>query len=111
MSQFFCFLSVVKVETIEKTNISVVTINAPPVNKMSMELLNDLTDTLAFLTKQQSRGIILTSSSEKVFSAGLDILELYHPNLERFRTYWRTFQNTWIKFYGSSIPIAGDLNI
>lgn len=68
--------NLIQIETNKKTGISVVTMNAPPVNKISMELLNDLNATLNILSKSQSKGIILTSASSQVFSEGLDILEL-----------------------------------
>ena len=39
----------------------------------------------------------------KIFSAGLDILEMYQPKPERLAEFWRTLQNMWMRLYGSRL--------
>lgn len=46
-----------------------------------------------------------------VFSAGLDLNELYQPDVQRFKSYWTTFQDVWLKLYGSSFPTAAAINV
>lgn len=50
-------------------------------------------------------------SSPTVFSAGLDILEMYKPELENGRHFWTQVQEVWLKLYGSSFPTAAAINV
>lgn len=36
----------------------------------------------------------------KVFSAGLDILEMYGKNPEHYAEFWKSVQDMWLKLYG-----------
>lgn len=49
-------------------------------------------------------------SSPTVFSAGLDILEMYKPHPEKARLFWTTMQDVWLKLYGSAYPTAAAIN-
>jgi len=46
-----------------------------------------------------------------VFSAGLDIHEMYNTNEERLRIIWTELQNAWIALYGTSLPTAAAINV
>lgn len=100
----------VSVDLNEKTGISVVTLNRPPVNSLNLELLKDIASTLDDLESSRSRGMILTSSSKTVFSAGLDITEMHNPEPERLKAFWTAVQDVWLKLYGSSFPTAAAIN-
>lgn len=39
----------------------------------------------------------------KIFSAGLDIMEMYQPDEARLREFWRALQEVFIKLYGSNM--------
>lgn len=54
--------------------------------------------------------MILTSSSKSVFSAGLDIMEMYKPKQERMKEFWTTLQDVWFKLYGSPFPTVAAIN-
>ncbi|KAJ6649931.1 Enoyl-CoA delta isomerase 1, mitochondrial [Pseudolycoriella hygida] len=109
-----CFSSgatnLVDVNVNDKTGIAVVTLNRPPVNSLNLELLTDLSKTLDELESNRSKGMILTSSSKTVFSAGLDILEMYNPEPERSKAFWTALQDVWLKLYGSPYPTAAAIN-
>ncbi|KAG5675601.1 hypothetical protein PVAND_005493 [Polypedilum vanderplanki] len=100
----------VLVDVNDKTGFSIVTLNRPPVNSLNLELLSAFSSVLDDLHKNNSRGMILTSSSSTVFSAGLDINELYKPDMDRVRKFWTSLQDCWIKLYGSSFPTAAAIN-
>ncbi|XP_063919680.1 enoyl-CoA delta isomerase 1, mitochondrial-like [Zophobas morio] len=100
----------VNVSINEKTGIATATLQRPPVNSLNLELLTELCSTLEQLEKNKSRGLILTSSSNTVFSAGLDIYEMYKPNMDRYKQFWTTLQQTWINLYGSSYPTVAVVN-
>ncbi|XP_031628189.1 enoyl-CoA delta isomerase 1, mitochondrial-like [Contarinia nasturtii] len=103
-------LKYVNVAVDDKTGIATVEMNRPPVNSLNTPLLQELSTTLSDLTKNKSRGLILTSSSPTVFSAGLDILEMYKPDPERVKLFWTTVQEVWLKLYGSVYPTAAAIN-
>jgi Delta3-Delta2-enoyl-CoA isomerase len=101
----------VLVDVDNKTGYATVTLNRPPVNSLNLELLSELNTTLDDLQNNRSRGMILTSSSNTVFSAGLDILEMYQPTQERLKDFWTTLQDVWLKLYGSPFPTAAAINV
>lgn len=45
----------------DKSGVATVTLNRPPVNSLNLELLTEFSKTLDELTKNNSRGMILTS--------------------------------------------------
>ncbi|XP_043663039.1 enoyl-CoA delta isomerase 1, mitochondrial [Drosophila teissieri] len=98
------------VEVNEKTGIATLTMNRPPVNGLNLELLQDLKSSIDEIEGNKSRGLILTSSSSTIFSAGLDILEMYKPDKDRIRAFWTQLQETWLALYGSSVPTAAAIN-
>ena len=51
------------VEVNDKTGISTVTLNRPPVNSLNLETLSEFSKTLDALKANKSRGVILTSVS------------------------------------------------
>jgi 3,2-trans-enoyl-CoA isomerase len=101
---------VINLQVNDKTGVATVTLNRPPVNSLNLELLTELSNTLTELEKNKCRGLMLTSSSNSVFSAGLDLLELYKPNLDRFKQWWSTLQQTWMKLYGTPYPTVAVIN-
>ncbi|KAH8412000.1 hypothetical protein KR222_006173 [Zaprionus bogoriensis] len=98
------------VEVNDKTGIATLTMNRPPVNGLNLELLRDLHQSIEEIEGNKSRGLILTSSNPTIFSAGLDILEMYQPDKERIRAFWTTLQDVWLALYGSSVPTAAAIN-
>ncbi|XP_016964408.1 enoyl-CoA delta isomerase 1, mitochondrial [Drosophila biarmipes] len=98
------------VEVNDKTGIAILTMNRPPVNGLNLELLQDLKSSIDEIEDNKSRGLILTSSSSTIFSAGLDILEMYKPDKDRIRAFWTQLQETWLALYGSSVPTAAAIN-
>ncbi|XP_017060924.1 enoyl-CoA delta isomerase 1, mitochondrial [Drosophila ficusphila] len=98
------------VEVNDKSGIAILTMNRPPVNGLNLELLQDLKSSIDEIEDNKSRGLILTSSSSTIFSAGLDILEMYKPDKDRIRAFWTQLQETWLALYGSSVPTAAAIN-
>ncbi|KAF6202894.1 hypothetical protein GE061_003301 [Apolygus lucorum] len=93
-----------------KMGVATVTMNRPPVNSLNTEHLETLHRTFIRLENEKCRGMILTSSSPTVFSAGLDIREMYKPELEKARKFWRTLQDMWLKLYSSPYPTVAAIN-
>lgn len=119
----------VLVDINDKTGFATVSMNSLPVNSLSLPLLTALSSSLDALNKDNPRGMILTSvrpksytslsrnliifafkAAKTVFSAGIDINEMYKPDPVRVREFWLTLQECWIKLYGSSYPTAAAIN-
>jgi Delta3-Delta2-enoyl-CoA isomerase len=101
----------VLVDVDDKTGYATVTMNRPPVNSLNLELLAELNTALDDLQNNRSRGMILSSSAPTVFSAGLDIMEMYKPNQERLKEFWTNLQDVWLKLYGSPFPTAAAIHV
>lgn len=86
--------SLVQVEVNDKTGYATITLNSPPVNTLNLSLLTAFSETLDLMQNNRSRGMILTSSSNTVFSAGLDIMEMYKPTNDRLKAFWGTLQGS-----------------
>ncbi|XP_060757087.1 enoyl-CoA delta isomerase 1, mitochondrial-like isoform X2 [Neoarius graeffei] len=83
------------------SGIAVVKFQNPPVNSMSLDFLTEFSISLEKLELDKScRGVIFTSAQPKVFSAGLDILEMYGKNPEHYAEFWKSVQDMWLKLYG-----------
>ena len=78
------------------------TLNGPPVNSLSLEMLSALRNAIVEVDASPSRGFVLASSHPTIFSAGLDIQELHNPDETRLRDFWTTLQDTFLALYGSS---------
>ena len=64
-----------------------------PFSIQLQELLSDFKDALNTAENDSKiRGLVLTSACQSVFSAGLDLAELYKADRERFTVFWTTFQ-------------------
>lgn len=78
-------------------------LNKRPVNSLNLEFLTALNIQLdKFEQNKHINGVILTSNMPNIFSAGLDILEMYNPKPDRLRQFWLALQEFWIKLYGSN---------
>ncbi|XP_073844982.1 enoyl-CoA delta isomerase 1, mitochondrial-like isoform X2 [Musca autumnalis] len=94
----------------ERTGFATLSMNRPPVNLLNLEMFLLLTSSIKELEQNKCRGVILTSTSDSVFSAGLDIKEMYQPNVERLREFWTAFQDTWLAWYGTGLPTLALIN-
>ncbi|XP_062535279.1 enoyl-CoA delta isomerase 1, mitochondrial-like, partial [Armigeres subalbatus] len=79
-----------------KTGYATVTMNRAPVNSLNLELMTQLVKAVDDLERSNVKGLILTSSFSKVFSAGLDIAEMINPNPDRLRAVWGILQDLWL---------------
>ncbi|XP_039755758.1 enoyl-CoA delta isomerase 1, mitochondrial-like isoform X1 [Pararge aegeria] len=96
--------------TVDNDGVAIMTLQRPPVNSLNLDLLKEISKSLDDVAKNKSRGMILTSSSPTVFSAGLDIMEMYKPDMKRAEEFWTTLQDVWFKLYGSSFATAAAVN-
>lgn len=53
----------------------------------------------------------LNQNLPKVFSAGLDIMEMYGKSPERCAEFWKTVQEIWLKLYSSNMVTVAAINV
>lgn len=95
---------------VNEDEVAIVTMQRLPVNSLNLDLLQAMNTALDDLKKNKARGMILTSASPTVFSAGLDIMEMYKPDSKRVEQFWGTLQDVWIKLFSSPFPTAAAIN-
>ncbi|XP_076312201.1 enoyl-CoA delta isomerase 1, mitochondrial-like isoform X1 [Tachypleus tridentatus] len=84
--------------------IAIMKLQKSPVNSLNLEYLQNLYNTIDELEKDKScRGLIITSGIPKIFSAGLDIFEMFQPTEARLREFWGALQDFWLKLYVSPL--------
>lgn len=54
---------------------------------------------------------LTTQAQPRVFSAGLDIMEMYRKSPERCGEFWRAVQEMWLKLYSSNMVTIAAINV
>lgn len=86
-------------------------LSSKPVNALSYPFMNELKITIENLEKDSSvKGFIITSNIQKIFSAGLDLRELYKPKKENFIRFWSTFQELIYTICKSKLASVAAIN-
>ncbi|XP_022603679.1 enoyl-CoA delta isomerase 1, mitochondrial [Seriola dumerili] len=94
----------IKVDFDQSTGVAMMHMQSPPVNSLSLDFLTEFCINVEKLEMDKScRGLIITSSQPKVFSAGLDIMEMYGKSPERCGEFWKAVQEMWLKLYSSNM--------
>ena len=105
-------LSTFKMLDIEETDKGyyIMNLNRKPVNSLNYELLSEMNVAVKELEQdKRCRGLII-SSKFPVFSAGLDLFEMYDPKLERMEMFWKELQNMKLNYFGSSLLMMAAIN-
>ena len=87
-------------------------LNKAPVNSLTLEYLTELNIQMdKFQEARDIKGVILTSDVRNIFSAGLDIRELYQPKPDRLHQFWDALHDFWLKLYGSNKIFIAAINV
>ncbi|XP_070779265.1 enoyl-CoA delta isomerase 1, mitochondrial isoform X2 [Enoplosus armatus] len=101
----------IKVDFDQSTGVAVMHLQSPPVNSLSLDFLTEFCiDVEKLEMDKRCRGLVITSSQPKVFSAGLDIMEMYGKSPERCGEFWRAVQEMWLKLYSSNMVTIAAIN-
>jgi len=105
-------LSHFKVNNDSETGLATLVMSSPPVNSMGTEFLTEFSEAIHNLEGDKSvKGILITSAHHgKVFSAGLNILELYNQQNDSLRSFWYNVQEMYIRVFGCSKPVVAAIN-
>lgn len=86
-------------------------LNKQPANTLNLEFLTELNIQMEkFEQSKDFNGVILTSTNPNIFSAGLDIMEMYQAKPDRVRQFWVALQDFWLKLYGSNKVYVAAIN-
>ena len=87
-------------------NVAIVYLNHGKTNALNTELFNELQRTLNTLkTDENIRALILTSKSDKFFSIGLDVPELYNLSKSEFEIFYRLFTQVCFDLFTIPKPV------
>ncbi|KAM6904740.1 enoyl-CoA delta isomerase 1, mitochondrial [Xenentodon cancila] len=101
----------IKVDLDQSTGVAVMWLQSPPVNSLSLDFLTEFCISLEKLEMDKGcRGLVITSGQPKVFSAGLDILEMYGQSPEHCGEFWKAVQEMWLKLYSSNMVTIAAIN-
>mmetsp|Transcript_11584 Transcript_11584/g.33487 ORF Transcript_11584/g.33487 Transcript_11584/m.33487 type:complete len:257 (-) Transcript_11584:489-1259(-) len=92
--------------------VATVALDSGPANLLSFDTLSSLRTTLAEL-KDPSQGVdtlVITAKSPGIFSAGLDMKELYQPQEDRLAQYWEHIQGCMGELYSSPLHTISRIN-
>lgn len=96
---------------VNEHGIATMKLGKKPVNSLNLEFLTEIRTNLEELHKNKAvQGLILTSANPGIFSAGLDILEMYQPDKQRLQEFWRSLQDMWLTLYGSRLATIAAIN-
>jgi len=95
--------------SIDDNGCTIISFNKHPANSLNLEFLQELRQAVV-VAEKDSKGIILTSSLPTIFSAGLEITEMYKPDTTRLRVFWGALQDLYLTLYGCRVPTVAAIN-
>lgn len=95
----------VKLDIPTNSKVASLILNRPPVNSLSMEMCTAISSAIQSVEQSNPHieAIVVSSSNPTVFSAGLDLQELYNPESQRLDDFWTSFQQLFLDLYGSRL--------
>ena len=93
--------------------IGTLTLQRAPVNSLDTAMLTAIKDGVGELEATKGvKALVLTSAWEgKVFSAGLDLLEMHRPaSRESLEEFWTAVQDCWLSLYETPLAAVAAIN-
>ncbi|XP_050549263.1 enoyl-CoA delta isomerase 1, mitochondrial-like [Spodoptera frugiperda] len=81
-----------------------------PVNSLNLELFQAIKDSVIEVEKNKCKGLVFTSASPTIFSAGIDLNELHKPDVKRLTKMKETLFDSFLKMFGSDIITTVAIN-
>ncbi len=105
-----CHVSVEK-SLVGEHSIATMSLSRAPVNSIDLALAQQFNETLKSIHQSgDCDALIIKSDIPDVFSAGLDLAELYQPSKPRLEEFWREIQELWLALYSSKLPTVAAIN-
>ena len=88
----------------KRQNVTVLRLANPPVNVLDTKTITALRAALS--SPANATNALVLAGAEGIFSAGLDIREMYQPEDERFRAYFANVQALFFELFMHSSPVV-----
>lgn len=94
----------------ERGGIATVCLDNPPAHTISKRLVAELKAALDGLESALPRALLLTSTGERFFSAGLDLIELYDLDRPAIEEFSEEFLHIFLRFFRLPAPVVAAVN-
>jgi len=102
--------ALISLDTTTHSGMAMLTMQNAPVNSLSLEMCQALSGAIKDAESDRSiQTLVLKSSKPTIFSAGLDILEMKEPQLDRLKKFWSSFQQLYVDLYGSRLACIASI--
>lgn len=82
-----------------------------PANVLTLDTVRAMRSTLKKLeSDREVEVLVITAGKDGVFSAGLDLKELYSPDRDRLKSYWAEVQSLMTDLYGTHLGTVARMN-
>lgn len=98
------------ISTSVKDRLAIITLNRGKSNSLNREMVTELSDMLHNIENDENIGGVIITGRENFFSAGLDLIELYHYNEEEAKSFWNLFLNFSAKITAFKKPLVAAIN-
>lgn len=98
------------ISTSVKDRLAIITLNRGKSNSLNREMVTELTDMLHNIEQDDNIGGAIITGRESFFSAGLDLIELYHYNEEEAKSFWYLFLDFVAKITAFKKPLVAAIN-
>lgn len=93
-----------------KDRLAIISLNRPKSNALNREMINEFISLLTQIENDPNIGAALITGKDHFFSAGLDLIELYHYNEEEAESFWKLFLEFTAKLGSFKKPLVSAIN-
>ncbi len=98
------------ISTSVKDKFAIITLNRGKSNSLNREMVTELSDMLHNIENDDNIGGVIITGKENFFSAGLDLIELYHYNEQEAKSFWHLFLDFSAKITAFKKPLVAAIN-
>ena len=98
------------ISTSVKDRLAIITLNRGKSNAINREMVSELNAMLYNIENDDNIGGVIITGRENFFSAGLDLIELYHYNEEEIKSFWNLFLEFSAKITSFKKPLVAAIN-
>ncbi|CAH1638582.1 unnamed protein product [Spodoptera littoralis] len=95
---------------VDNEGIAILQMQRLPVNSLNLELFQAIKDSVIEVEKNKCKGLVFTSASPTIFSAGIDLNELHKPDVKRLTKMKETLFDAFMKVFGSDLITTVAIN-
>lgn len=98
------------IATTVKDKVAIITLNRGKSNSLNREMVSELFGMLDNIENDDNIGGVIITGRENFFSAGLDLIELYHYSEEEAKSFWHLFLKFTAKITAFKKPLVAAIN-